>query len=70
MSDTKDAIDRMVRGLVKGHGYCYATGYLESFLAGVIDDHVKDPIALEKLRMRMVFIGIDKLLDAPKYAPK
>jgi hypothetical protein len=58
----------MVKGLVKGEGYAYATGYLESFLTEIIDNNVKDQTEKSMLKIRMLDIGINQLLDSKKEA--
>lgn len=63
MTETREIVGKMVYALEK-NSKSYALGYLETFLAGLIEEHVKDPVKLEMLRMRMLTIGIDALLDA------
>jgi hypothetical protein len=60
-----DCVGRMIHGL-QSVGKDYALGYLESFIVQLIRDHVSDPLEQEKLRLRMLMIGIDALLDAKK----
>lgn len=63
MSDTKACVKKMVNSLVKSNGYPYAAGYLESFLVEILDKHVKDKTELEMIKIRMLDIGINQLLD-------
>ena len=63
MSETNEVVNRMVRGL-ESVSKDYALGYLESFLSGLIDEHVTDPVKLGMLRMKMLAVGIDALIDA------
>jgi hypothetical protein len=63
--ETTEIVEKMVRAL-KGKGESFALGYLEVFISNLIKDHVKDPIELEMLRMRMLGIGIDALIDVKK----
>lgn len=63
MSDTKDCVARMIKGLVKKGGYAYTTGYLESFLTEIIDRNVKDESEKSMIKIRMLDIGINALLD-------
>ena len=65
MKETGEVVAKMIYALEK-NSKSYALGYLETFLTGLIDEHVKDPVKLEMLRMRMLAIGIDALLDAKK----
>ena len=65
MQETRVNAAKMVAALRK-HGADYATGYLESFIVGLITKHVADRSDLSLVHMRMLTIGIDHLIDAPK----
>ena len=62
-TETNEIVGKMVHGLEKV-STDYALGYLEVFIGGLIDQYVTDPVELEKLRLRMLMIGIDGLCDA------
>jgi len=62
-TETFEIVGKMVHGLEKVSAN-YALGYLEVFIGGLIDQYVTDPVELEKLRLRMLMIGIDGLCDA------
>jgi len=62
-TETYQIVGKMVHGLEKV-SKDYALGYLETFIGGLIDQYVTDPVELEKLRLRMLMIGIDGLCDA------
>lgn len=61
-NETSEIVGKMVYALSKKNKD-YALGYLETFLTNLIDEHVKDPTELSFLRMRMLAIGIDQLID-------
>ena len=63
--ETRVIAAKMVTALRK-HGDDYATGYLESFIVGLITNHVNDRSDLSLVHMRMLTVGIDHLIDAPK----
>lgn len=63
--ENHDCVGKMISGL-QSVGKDYALGYIESFIVQLMRDHVKDPLEAEKLRLRMLMIGIDALLDAKK----
>jgi hypothetical protein len=63
--ENAEIVGKMVSALSK-NGSDYALGYIESFLTGVIDEFVTDPIKVEQLRLRMLLIGIEALIDAKK----
>ena len=63
--ETRVIAVKMVDALRK-HGDDYATGYLESFIVGLITNHVTDRSDLSLVHMRMLTVGIDHLIDAPK----
>jgi hypothetical protein len=65
--ETSEIVGKMVYALSKKNKD-YALGYLETFLTNLIEDHVKDPVELEFLRVRMLMIGIDNLIDTKKIA--
>ena len=65
MQETRVIAAKMVAALRK-HGDDYATGYLESFIVGLITKHVNDRSDLSLVHMRMLTVGIDHLIDAPK----
>ena len=65
MQETRVIAAKMVAALRK-HGDDYATGYLESFIVGLITNHVTDRSDLSLVHMRMLTVGIDHLIDAPK----
>jgi hypothetical protein len=61
---TQDVVEKMVKGLVSSGGPSFALGYLQTFMANVIDRNVTDKAKLETLRIEMLGIGINYLLDA------
>lgn len=61
--DLKETTGKMISALRK-HGDEYAAGYLESFIVGLIVKHVTDPIEVTMVKMRMLNIGINAILDA------
>jgi len=61
---TQDVVEKMVKGLVASGGPSFAIGYLQTFMANVIDRNVTDKAKLETLRIEMLGIGINYLLDA------
>lgn len=63
MTETAEIVGKMVYALEK-RSKSYALGYLETFMTGLINEYVTDPVKLEMLRTRMLAIGIDALLDA------
>lgn len=63
--ETADIVSKMVSGL-SAKGDKYALGYLESFITGLIDGYVNDPIKLEFIRIKMLAAGIDSLIDVKK----
>ena len=63
--ETRETVAKMVSALRK-HGEQYAAGYLESFIAGLIEEYVADRSELAMIQMRMLKIGIDHLIDAPR----
>ena len=63
--ETRVIAVKMVDALRK-HGDDYATGYLESFIVWLITKHVADRSDLSLVHMRMLTVGIDHLIDAPK----
>jgi hypothetical protein len=63
--ETSEIVSKMVYALSKKNKD-YAIGYLETFISNLINDHVKDPVELEFLRLRMLTIGIDQLIDTKK----
>mgnify|MGYP006297138673 CR=1 FL=1 len=63
--ETDEIVGKMVRAL-QGKGDKYALGFLEVFMANLIKDYVTDPIELKMLRMRMLTIGIDAMIDVKK----
>jgi hypothetical protein len=65
--ETSEIVSKMVYALSKKNKD-FALGYLETFLTNLIEDHVKDPVELEFLRVRMLMIGIDNLIDTKKIA--
>jgi hypothetical protein len=62
-TETQAAVSRLVKALVKKGGNGYAVGFLETYIADMIDHVVTDPIQLEMLRIKMLGDGIDALLD-------
>jgi hypothetical protein len=62
-TETAEIVGKMVSGLQRVSSD-YALGYLETFIADLVNTHVTDPVELEKLRLRMLMIGIDGLCDA------
>ena len=62
-TETYEIVGKMVHGLEKVSAV-YALGYLETFISGLVDQYVTDPVEIEKLRLRMLMIGIDGLCDA------
>lgn len=65
--ENRDVVGKMITGLQR-NGSDYALGYLESFIVKLMDDFVKDPLDLERIRLRMLAAGINGLLDAEKRA--
>lgn len=63
--ETSEIVGKMVYALSQKNKD-YALGYLESFIVGLIDGYVTDPVKLEFLRLRMLTTGIDALIDAKK----
>jgi hypothetical protein len=63
--ETRVIVAKMVAALRK-HGDDYATGYLESLIVGLITNHVTDRSDLSLVHMRMLTVGIDHLIDAPR----
>lgn len=63
--ETSEIVQKMVKGL-SYHNKDYALGYLESFIVNLIENNVKDSTELSMLRMRMLGIGIEHLIDAKK----
>ena len=61
---TRDALSKMIKGLRKCGGDEYTLGYLESFVETIIHEYVKDQSDLSMLRMRMLGVGIEHLIDA------
>lgn len=62
-TETNEIVGKMVHGLEKV-SKDYALGYLETFIGDLVGKYVTDPVELEKLRLRMLMIGIDGLCDA------
>ena len=63
--ETRVIAAKMVTALRK-HGDDYATGYLQSFIVGLITNHVTDRSDLSLIHMQMLTVGIDHLIDASK----
>lgn len=63
--ETNQIVAKMVKGLAS-YNKDYAIGYLESFISNLINDNVKDESELNMLRIRMLGIGIEHLIDAKK----
>ena len=63
--ETSQIVAKMVKGLA-AYNKDYAIGYLETFISNLINDNVKDESELNVLRIRMLGIGIEHLIDAKK----
>jgi hypothetical protein len=61
--NTQEVAKKMCRALVESRGYEYATGYLQSYLVGIIDQYVADPKDKILLHIEMLNIAIDNKLD-------
>lgn len=62
MADLKDTVAKMTKALVDTNGYAYATGYLSSYLAQIIEKHV-DPSDRAMIEIEMLSVGINAMLD-------
>jgi hypothetical protein len=62
-NDTGEVCTKMVDALCKSRGHIYAVGYIESFLAGVINRYVTDERELTLLKIEMLGISCNQLLD-------
>jgi len=63
MSDLSETARKMVSTLVRVKGNQYTVGYLESLLVSVIERNVTDPEKLYMLRLELMDIGINTILD-------
>lgn len=57
--DTNEVVKKFTNSLANFAGYSFATGYLESTLARIIDTYVKDEIELQKLQIQLLNTAID-----------
>jgi hypothetical protein len=54
MTDIEINIERMVTAMIKQKGDAFTVGYLESTLARIINQYVKDEIELQKLNIKFL----------------
>ena len=62
-NDTNEVCRKMVNALIKSKGPYYAAGYLESFLADVMVRYVTNEKDLALLKIEMLGIACDQILD-------
>ena len=62
-NDTADVCKKMANALRKAKGDLFALGYMESFLAGIIDRYVTDEKELTMLKIEMLGIACEYALD-------
>lgn len=62
--ETKEVVSKMVHGLVASGGEKFALDFMEMFMTDIITDNVTDPMKLNMLRIMMMSVGIDHLMDA------
>ena len=63
MNDTGKSASKMVRALVESKGHPFTVGYLEVFMTDIIQRYVKDENELTLLKIEMLAIACDQLLD-------
>ena len=66
MTDIEINIKRMVTAMIKEKGDAFTIGYLESALARIIDQYVKDEIELQKLNIRFLATACECSIKADR----
>jgi hypothetical protein len=62
-NDTADVCRKMVNALIKAKGEQFALGYMDSFLAGIIDKYVTDEKELTLIKIEMLGIACEYALE-------
>ena len=62
-NDTNEVCRKMVNALIKAKGEQFALGYMDSFLAGIIDRYVTDENKLTFLKIEMLGIACEYALE-------
>jgi hypothetical protein len=62
-NDTNEVCRKMVNALIKAKGEQFALGYMDSFLAGIIDKYVTDETNLTFLKIEMLGIACEYALE-------
>jgi hypothetical protein len=62
-NDTNEVCRKMVNALIKAKGEQFALGYMDSFLAGIIDRYVIDENKLTFLKIEMLGIACEYALE-------
>ena len=62
-NDTNEVCRKMVNALIKAKGEQFALGYMDSFLAGIIDRYVTDDTNLAFLKIEMLGIACEYALE-------
>lgn len=62
-NDINTVAKKMVKALIDAKGYPFAIGYIESFMAGIIDKYVTDETDLALLKIEMLGIACNQILD-------